>query len=114
MAENCLQNCVEFFFFTYHYDVKKKRISFLFEQKVSQTEAKPSPVPDSRNDLLDQIRRGIELKPVTTKTKSTSLTEPQGLAGALSRALAERSRALGNDSQDSSSGTSEDDDDWDD
>ncbi|XP_043285903.1 neural Wiskott-Aldrich syndrome protein-like [Venturia canescens] len=83
-------------------------------RKVSQSEVKPSPVPDSRNDLLDQIRRGIELKPVTTKTKSTSLTEPQGLAGALSRALAERSRALGNDSQDSSSGTSEDDDDWDD
>lgn len=49
-----------------------------------------------------------------SEPKSSTPVGPGGLAGALSRALAERSRLLGytDDSQDSSSETT-DDDDWD-
>lgn len=71
---------------------------------------------DSRNDLLNQIRQGVELKPVVNEPKPASTGIAQGgLASALSAALAERSRLLGytGDSQDSSSGTS-DEDEWDD
>ncbi|CAD6239969.1 GSCOCG00002445001-RA-CDS [Cotesia congregata] len=85
-------------------------------KKVEQTEKKTTPVMDSRSDLLNQIRQGVELKPVVNEPKPASIGVAQGgLASALSAALAERSRLLGytGDSQDSSSGTS-DDDEWDD
>ncbi|XP_057335244.1 actin nucleation-promoting factor WASL-like [Microplitis mediator] len=85
-------------------------------KKVDQTEKKTTPVMDSRNDLLNQIRQGVELKPVVNEPKPASTGIAQGgLASALSAALAERSRLLGytGDSQDSSSGTS-DEDEWDD
>ncbi|XP_034947337.1 neural Wiskott-Aldrich syndrome protein-like [Chelonus insularis] len=86
-------------------------------KKVDQSEKKPNPIVDSRSDLLNQIRQGVELKPVIQNEPKPNTTIAQGgLAGALSRALAERSRLLGysNDSQDSSSEISEDDDEWDD
>lgn len=83
-------------------------------QKVNKTETKPAPVvEDSRQDLLRQIREGIELKPVPNEVKSNTAPTPRGgLAGALSRALAERSRAIHSESEDSTSDTT-DDDEWD-
>lgn len=85
-----------------------------FLQKVSKTETKPAPVNDSRSDLLEQIRQGIELRPVPNEVKATPPPAYQdGLASALTRALAERSRAIHSESDESTSDTSEDDD-WDD
>lgn len=81
---------------------------------MDQTEKKPPPVTDTRSDLLNQIREGIALKPVASEPKPATLNVPQGgLAGALSRALAERSRLLGytGDSEEESSDTDEDE--WD-
>ncbi|XP_043484036.1 neural Wiskott-Aldrich syndrome protein-like [Leptopilina heterotoma] len=83
-------------------------------KKVTREEVKPKVQPDSRNDLLSQIRQGIELKPVSNEQKRSTVSVPQdGLIGALSRALAERSRAIHSDSDDSFSDSSEEDD-WDD
>lgn len=88
----------------------------MFElQKVERSETKPPPpVPDTRNALLEQIRQGIELRPVANEVKSKTPPVFQGgLASALSRALAERSSAIHSESDDSTSETS-DDDEWDD
>ena len=75
---------------------------------------KPKPPTDTRNDLLSQIRQGVELKPVSNEQKRSTAPVPQdGLIGALSRALAERSRAIHSDSEDSFSDSSEEDE-WDD
>ncbi|KAI4478562.1 PREDICTED: neural Wiskott-Aldrich syndrome protein-like [Polistes canadensis] len=83
-------------------------------RKVSKTETKPAPVNDSRSDLLQQIRQGIELRPVPNEVKATPPPVYQdGLASALSRALAERSRAIHSESDESTSDTSEEDE-WDD
>ncbi|XP_015177837.1 PREDICTED: neural Wiskott-Aldrich syndrome protein isoform X2 [Polistes dominula] len=83
-------------------------------RKVSKTETKPAPVSDSRNNLLEQIRQGIELRPVPNEVKATPPPVYQdGLASALSRALAERSRAIHSESDESTSDTSEEDE-WDD
>ncbi|XP_011137229.1 neural Wiskott-Aldrich syndrome protein [Harpegnathos saltator] len=83
-------------------------------RKVNKSETKPAPVEDSRSDLLRQIREGIELRPVPNEVKSnTAPTLRGGLADALSRALAERSRAIHSESEESTSDTS-DDDEWDD
>ena len=80
-----------------------------------ESDARPKVVADSRNDLLGQIRAGIELKPVECQSKRNSQSSEDimaGMAGALSRALIERSRVIHSDS-DSSCGDDEDDD-WDD
>ncbi|CAG2056445.1 unnamed protein product [Timema podura] len=69
---------------------------------------------DSRNNLLDQIRQGVELKSVQntpSPTIANTLNTQDGLAGALARALAERSRAIHSDSSTSSD---DDDDEWED
>lgn len=69
---------------------------------------------DSRGELLRQIREGIELKPVRNEAKSNTAPALRGgLADALSRALAERSRAIHSESEESTSDTT-DDDEWDD
>lgn len=82
---------------------------------MKKDESKQSPVQDSRSDLLTQIRQGIELKPVSNEPRpSAAPTIPDGIALALSRALAQRARAIHSDSEDSTSDTSEDDDEWDD
>ncbi|KAL0111648.1 hypothetical protein PUN28_013082 [Cardiocondyla obscurior] len=81
-------------------------------KKVEKTEMKPL-VEDSRGELLRQIREGIELKPVRNETKSNTLPALRGgLADALCRALAERSRAIHSESEESTSDTT--DDEWDD
>ncbi|XP_024876801.1 neural Wiskott-Aldrich syndrome protein-like [Temnothorax curvispinosus] len=83
-------------------------------RKVDKTEIKPALVEDSRGDLLRQIREGIELKPVRNEAKSNTVPALRGgLADALSRALAERSRAIHSESEESTSDTT-DDDEWDD
>lgn len=76
---------------------------------------KPKPSTDTRNDLLSQIRQGVELKPVSNEQKRASAPIPQdGLIGALSRALEERSRAMiHSDTEDSFTDSSEEDE-WDD
>ncbi|KAG8038210.1 hypothetical protein G9C98_006537 [Cotesia typhae] len=74
-----------------------------------------SPV-NNFNSSSSSSNSGVELKPVVNEPKPASIGVAQGgLASALSAALAERSRLLGytGDSQDSSSGT-DDDDEWDD
>lgn len=80
-------------------------------RKVSKTETKPNPPSDSRSDLLEQIRQGIELRPVPNEIKTTAPTlhKDGGLASALSRALAERSRAIHSETDESTSDTSGDD-----
>ncbi|PSN53243.1 hypothetical protein C0J52_07988 [Blattella germanica] len=75
----------------------------------------PAPVNDSRGDLLDQIRQGIELKSVqpTSKLPPTKTAPEDSLAGALARALAERSRVIHSDTS-GSSDDGEDDEEWED
>ncbi|XP_015592177.1 neural Wiskott-Aldrich syndrome protein [Cephus cinctus] len=84
-------------------------------RKVNKNEEKPPLEEDPRDDLLNQIRRGIELKPVTNIPEKPRpfLNLHDGLADALSRALAERARVIHSDSEYSTSDTS-DDDEWDD
>lgn len=74
---------------------------------------KPSGVPDSRNDLLGQIRAGKELKPVEKKATPVLVSDDvmEGMAGALARALEERCRVIHSDSDESDQ---DEDDDWDD
>ncbi|XP_075228899.1 actin nucleation-promoting factor WASL-like [Lycorma delicatula] len=71
---------------------------------------------DSRGELLDQIRQGIELKPVQPENRTALNSLPEdGLAGALARALAERSKAIHSDSSASSNEDEDDEDDeWED
>ncbi|KAK7868548.1 hypothetical protein R5R35_009448 [Gryllus longicercus] len=69
----------------------------------------------SRGDLLDQIRQGVELKSVQPLPRPSQTSTPQnGLAGALARALAERSRVIHSDSSGSSGEDNEDEDEWED
>lgn len=77
---------------------------------------RPSCNSDSRGELLDQIRQGVELKSVQTTQRPPMNTAPQGsLAGALARALAERSRAIHSDTSGSSDDDDEEEDDeWED
>lgn len=84
-------------------------------QKIDKSEIKQNPPPDdSRNALLEQIRQGIELRPVSNEAKNKTISTFQGgLASALSRALAERSSAIHSESDDSTSESS-DDYEWDD
>lgn len=76
---------------------------------------RPPSAPDSRGELLDQIRQGVELKSVQPTPRPSVNTAPQdSLAGALARALAERSRAIHSDTSGSSDDDEEEDDDWED
>lgn len=88
---------------------------FILLQKIDKSEVKQAPATGGpRNALLEQIRQGIELRPVANEVKSKTPASQGGLASALSRALAERSSAIHSDSNDSTSETSDDDDEWDD
>jgi Wiskott-Aldrich syndrome protein len=74
---------------------------------------------DVRGNLLDQIRQGIELKRVVPSASSAAskqdVAAQDTLAGALARALAERSRAIHSDSSSvSSEDEEEDDEEWED
>lgn len=55
------------------------------------------------------------MKPVPNEVKSNATPAPRGgLADALSRALAERSRAIHSESEDESTSDTSEDDEWDD
>lgn len=85
-------------------------------QKVNKEETK-SPTPrDTRSNLLDEIRQGVTLKRVANEPRPNSATPnvvEGGLAAALTRALAERSKAMHSESEDSTD-YSDNDDEWDD
>lgn len=74
----------------------------------------PSFNSDPKSDLLEQIRAGKELKHVEKNVEAPS-KEPvsNGIAGALAKALQERSRVIHSDSDNSDHDENEDDD-WDD
>lgn len=79
-------------------------------------ETKSPPPKDPRSNLLEQIRKGIALKPVENEPRPNSATPnvtEGGLAASLMRALAERSRAMYSESEDSSD-FSDNDEEWDD
>lgn len=81
--------------------------------EVDKTKSAPTNSGDSRNDLLSEIRQGVELKSVTVNAQKPASSNPEkGLAGALARALAERSRAIHSDSD--TSDTSSDEEEWED
>ncbi|XP_070559705.1 actin nucleation-promoting factor WASL-like [Ptychodera flava] len=59
-----------------------------------------TPSSDGRGDLLSQIRQGIQLKTVEpSETLPSTTEEPEGLAGALAKALANRSNAIRHSSE---------------
>ncbi|XP_077293677.1 actin nucleation-promoting factor WAS-like isoform X2 [Arctopsyche grandis] len=70
---------------------------------------------DKRGDLLCEIRQGIELRPVSINANNDDRksTSQAGLAGALARALEERSKAIHSDSSNSDDDTTSDGDEWD-
>ncbi|XP_070559703.1 actin nucleation-promoting factor WASL-like isoform X2 [Ptychodera flava] len=78
-------------------------------KKVDQNEPRPAASTDSRGDLLSAIRQGIQLKTVEQDDRPELTPEPQGIAGALAKALAQRSNAIHSSDDDD-----EDDDDFDD
>lgn len=82
----------------------------------SETERARSPSfsSDPKSDLLGQIRAGKELKHVERSESPVPVKEitPDGIAGALARALQERSRVIHSDSE--SDQNDHEIDDWDD
>lgn len=73
----------------------------------------PPTVSDSRGQLMDQIKVGVKLKPVTpTQNNNLAPGLSSGLASALAKALAERNKVIHSDSS-STSDTDEPDDEWD-
>ncbi|KAG1671420.1 Wiskott-Aldrich syndrome protein [Nymphon striatum] len=84
--------------------------------RVSEPEKKVASSNNGRGELLNQIQRGIELKKVDESSKkNTPVSKPlEGLAGALAKALNERSHALrSSDESDSDDDDDDDDEDWD-
>lgn len=71
---------------------------------------------DMRDQLMNQIRKGTHLKKVEPNANKpeVSKTPTSGLAGALARALQERSRAINQTDDSSDSDSNSDDEDWDD
>ncbi|XP_065836937.1 actin nucleation-promoting factor WASL-like [Oscarella lobularis] len=87
-------------------------------QKVDVNEIRPASTGDSRGDLLAAIRKGKNLKTVTDDERSPPPSGDEGLsgmAGALARALADRSRAIQvSDEEDDDFDEDDDDEEWDD
>lgn len=81
--------------------------------KLKHVEADSKKTDDSRGELLNQIRQGVELKSVQPVEKPSQGSLPvDGLAGALARALAERSKAIHSDSSDTNDSDESDSDEW--
>jgi Wiskott-Aldrich syndrome protein len=84
-------------------------------KRVDPDQAKKPPA--SLSDCLNQIKTGVDLKRVPESAKHSAPPGPDvmdGLAGALARALAERSRAINPDSSDSDAEEEPfDEDEWD-
>lgn len=75
---------------------------------------KTRPTLDTRDELLGQIRTGVQLRKVDLDSLSSGADEapPSGIAGMLQKALKERETALCLSSDSDDDG--EDDDEWDD
>lgn len=92
---------------------------FSHKQKVdSSTFSTGSGGGDSRSDLMNEIRHGVELRPASTRELNSSNRSSSGagtdaLADALRRALMERGRVI-HSSDDDSDSSSENGDEWDD
>lgn len=70
---------------------------------------------NERDQLLNQIRTGVNLKKVETNMNKPELKTPSGgLAGALARALQERNRALNQTDESDDSDSNCSDDEWED
>lgn len=84
----------------------------------SETEERKPPPTDSRGQLMDEIRKGIDLKPVTPNVapaQQNRNVHPSGLASALAIALANRKQDIqGDSSSTSDSDEAFDDEEWDD
>ncbi|XP_014277662.1 actin nucleation-promoting factor WASL [Halyomorpha halys] len=82
----------------------------------SEIEEKKPPPSDSRGQLMDQIRKGIDLKPVSNVAPVQNRNpQPSGLASALAIALANRKQDIqGDSSSTSDSDEAFDDEEWDD
>lgn len=78
------------------------------------TESKKSDIggDDSRDDLLNEIRKGVELKPVQQQPAKPQGAPFDGLAGALARALEERSRDIHGDESSASESSDDYDEEW--
>ncbi|XP_021958057.1 neural Wiskott-Aldrich syndrome protein isoform X2 [Folsomia candida] len=88
------------------------------QKGVNLKKVDPSDTPPKRSagglaDCLNQIQTGVALKPVQQTQKEPQTTDTMdGLAGALARALAERSKAINPDSSSEEEEEAEDDE-WD-
>lgn len=91
-------------------------------KKVDQGALSTGSGGDPRNDLLSQIRDGIELRPVADREQNADRSSgsagsgdvgTDALADALRRALAERGRVIRSSDEDDSDSNSANDD-WDD
>lgn len=80
-------------------------------------ERKLTPQEDARSDLLSEIRKGCKLKPVDERefkpvVNIPNETNSNDLAGALARALAERSKAIHSEDDDDTDSEDFNDDEW--
>lgn len=99
------------------HDTWSNLCSILFHlQKVDHAASSTGSSSDTRNDLLSEIRQGVELRPAGDRAQRDSATKSTGtdaLADALRRALAERGRVLrSSDEEDSDSTDNAEWDDW--
>lgn len=90
------------------------------EKKNNRQAAPPGPVSasdDPRTALMNQIKGGVKLKPVSAnQSKPEPVSQPVvagGLAGALAKALQERGKVLQQTDESSSDNEEDDDDEWD-
>jgi len=85
-------------------------------EMTSHTQLNSNGGEDIRGQLMNQIRSGVNLKKVEPNANKPepSKTPTGGLAGALARALQERSRALNQTDDSSDSNSNSSDDEWED
>lgn len=75
-----------------------------------------SPVDDARGDLMNEIRKGMKLKPVDDREVKPCSAPARGndLASALAKALEQRNMVLHSEDDDDLSDDSSELDEWDD
>ena len=72
---------------------------------------------DDRNELLSEIRKGIQLRPSSTRepgSNRSSGTGTDALAEALRKALVARGKVIHSSDEDSDNTTTDNDEEWDD
>ena len=98
--------------------LKGKQLNRVDPEKKNNRPAGPVGVSeDPRTALMNQIKGGVKLKPVSSnQTKPEPVSQPVvagGLAGALAKALQERGKVLQQTDESSSDNEEDDDDEWD-